>query len=161
MSENLGVTLSSEDLAPINFDTTKPVEVPVTIEGKRYVLREASGDAGCRYRNYLLDNTEFEEGKPKRTRGMANLEPLLVSLCLFELVIGPDGDVKGEKPVNIATVRSWPSHIQKTLYTRAKAISGLNETEETVEDLEKKLAKLKAQQEAAKNEQSGTMDGCD
>jgi hypothetical protein len=135
-------------MSEMKFDSLTPIEVAVEIEGKAYTLREASGDAACKYRNAQLERVEMgPEGKPSRFHGLADLEPLLVSLCLFN-------DENG-KQVNINTIRSWPSRILKPLFDKAKEISELGEEEETIEDLQKKLAEaMEVQQkgEAVKNE---------
>jgi hypothetical protein len=69
------------------FETLAPVEVPVKIGSGRYVLREASGDAACRYQNAVLKTTKLgPDGRPTDINGLADCEPLLVSLCLFEIV---------------------------------------------------------------------------
>ena len=100
-------------------------EVPVTItlggEVKKYVLREASADAGTQWRNALMACSEIgedEQGKPraKKMVGLANIEPLLVSLCLF--------DSEG-KQVTETLVRSWPARIVAALYKKAAEISEL------------------------------------
>lgn len=110
-------------------------EVPVMISGKSYTLKEASGEAACIYRNTMLKCTRLGvDGKPSSVDGLADIEPLLVSLCLF--------DSSGNQ-VPVKTVRSWPSKVVNRLYTKAKEISELDE-----EDNSK-----------AKNEQSGIVDG--
>jgi hypothetical protein len=50
--------------------------------------------------------------------GLANVEPLLVSLCLFR---------ENGAPVLLATVRSWPARVVKSLFEKAKEISDLGE----------------------------------
>lgn len=107
-----------------------PIEVPVLLGGKRFVLREASGEAGCKYRNAMLNCTQLgPDGRPASIRGLADVEPLLVSLCLF--------DEQG-KAVLLGTIRGWPARIQKALFEQAKFISGLQEGDVT-EDQAKKV----------------------
>ena len=123
----------------LDFSDLTRVEVSVTVGDKQYTLREATGDAACRYRNALLKCTELgPEGKPVRVIGMADVEPLLVSLCLFN---------EQNKPVHVNTVRSWPARIQKALFEKTKEISNLDDEEED--------------EEAVKNEQSEMTDGSD
>lgn len=99
------------------------VEIPVRIEGQDYTLREASGDAACKYRNALIHGTVLgPNGKPQKLRNVADTEPLLVSLCLF--------DANG-KNVPPERVRIWPSRIQAKLFNKAKEISDLDQQEET------------------------------
>lgn len=119
----------------LNFDDLALIEVPVSIGDKRYLLREASGNVACKYRNALLNCTVLgPEGKPQTVRNMADVEPLLVSLCLFQLLEQPDGTVK-ERPAQLADVRGWPNRIVKALFERAKEISELDEEEEEQESV--------------------------
>lgn len=134
--------------ADLVFDNILPVEVPVSVAGKKYVLREASGDAACRYRNALLKSTRLgPEGKPSVIDGLADVEPLLVSLCLFEVL--SDGTLaKGPVPAHV--IRSWPARIQKALFERAKQISDLEERE-TAASLEAKITDAQTQLAAIRN----------
>ena len=109
-------------MEPIRFDSFALHEEPVFLGDKKFVLREASSGAATRYRNALLDcATMGPEGKPSKLSGMASVEPLLVSLCLFE----EDG-----KPVPLAEIERWPSKIVKRLFNRVKDVSDLDEAED-------------------------------
>lgn len=122
-----------------DFGDLAPIEVPCTIGGKKYTLREASGDAACKYRNALLKATKLgTDGKPTSIDGMADAEPLLVSLCLF---------TAENTAVPVQVVRSWPQRIQKRLFDEAKRISQLDERD-TPASIEEKILKL--QEERAK-----------
>jgi hypothetical protein len=116
-----------------NFDDLTPFEVPVTYKGKKYVLREASEDARCKYRNSLMGSAKLgPDGKPVSISGMADCEPLLVSLCLCQ--VNGDGSIRLDTSGNpsllpLLTIRSWPSRIVKRLYEKAKDISDLKEEE--------------------------------
>ena len=115
----------------LDFGDITPIIVPVTISGEQYELREANGNVACQYRNALLKCTQLgPEGKPHKIDGMADVEPLLVSLCMYD---------SGNHPVPITKVRSWPSRIVKELFNTAKKISQIDE-EETVASLEKEKA---------------------
>ena len=124
----------------LNLDDVLPVEVPVQYGGKAYLLKEATGDASCRWRNAALKTAKLgPDGKPVSLEGVADLDPLLVSLCLFE----PDG-----KPVPLPVIRSWPARVQKRLYEKAKSISQLGDAgdgdgADTAEGLETKIAELR------------------
>ena len=101
----------------LNFDDIAPIEIPVVIKGKRYTLKEASGDAACRYRNAVLSALQVSKtGEVTGARNLADTEPLLVSLCLFD---------EQDKPVPIKTVRSWPARVVRTLFEKAADISDL------------------------------------
>ena len=119
---------------PMVFEDLARIEVPVTVGSQQYVLREANGDTACKFQNARVARYEYnDEGKLVRLRDTADLEPFLVSLCLFMQ--------DGVTPVSEVTIRSWPGKIQGKLYDRAKEISGLDETEDLA-TLEKQLANL-------------------
>lgn len=149
------------DQEPIVFDDITPVEVPVKIGGQDYVLREASGDAATRYRNARANCTKFSGGEFAGVDGpIADAQPKLVSDCLFKIVVMPDGKTVFSK-VEEKTVRAWPDRIQKALIERVLKISpSLEGTgDETIENLEAKLAKLKETRDSSKNSPSSTTDG--
>ncbi len=130
----------------LNYDLTL-VEIDVTIGSVKYILREASGKAACIYRNAMFGHTTLgPEGNPVSFRGIADIEPLLVSLCLFK--------AEGNTPVTIEVVREWPSRILTSLYDKAKEISNLAEDEDTEESLVKEQKSLEKRQKALKESQS-------
>lgn len=134
------------------FDDITPVSVPVRIAGKDYVLRETTGDASCKWRNALLAATKLgSDGKPTSLSGMADSEPLLVSLCLFEVY--DQGGERKERSVPLGVVRAWPYRLVKALFNRAKQISHLDEEQESEEALLSRMeadrGKLRALQQAA------------
>jgi len=130
----------------IRFDDITPIEERVHVGGQEYVLRETSGDAAVRYDNARLGCYEYQDGKLVRVHGLANLEPLLVSLCLFM------GD--GTTPVPEATVKAWPARVQRTLYARAREVSGMNEPpqalEKQIELLQRQLAEARSREDLPK-----------
>jgi hypothetical protein len=136
------------------FDDITPIEEPWSIGGEEYILRETSGDAAVKYDNARLSRHEYQDGKLVRLRDYADLEPLLVSLCLF---------TKDDKPVPESTIRSWPARLQKKLHERARFISRMNRTPEVIrgeiETLQKELVEVEAAEQAAKNLPSGTTAG--
>lgn len=152
--------MTTKDTTPMNFDDLTPIEIPVSIGVKQYVLCEATGTAGVAFNNARTKGIKFSnEGKPNSISGVADVEPLLVSLCLFETVEG------GRKPVPITTVQSWPYRVMKDLFDRAKEISNLDESE-TLEDLQKQKTEIDKkiadfEKDAVKNLPSDTTDGSD
>lgn len=151
----------------LNFDDISLKEIPVSIERKKYVLREATGDTACRYRNAVLHCTELgPEGSPATIKGLADVEPFLVSLCLFETCLDERGNPTSERSVPVSVIRKWPSRVQKALFERAKEISELSEEEEDLESLTKKRKEVnekivKLQEDSAKKEPSNTAVGFD
>lgn len=123
-----------------------PVELPVTVGDSEYILREASEEVAVNYRNKSMDCTMFnEEGKPIGVKGLADVEVLLVSKCLF---------TKGNTSVPASTILSWPARTVKALFVKVREISGFDDEEETEESLhkqqeeiEKKLKKLRGKSE--------------
>lgn len=145
----------SHVIEPIVFESLEPIEVPVKIEGKDYILLEASSTVGILYKDRQMQCTQLsDEGNVVKIQGLGALEPYLVSLCLFR--IDPE---KGRVPVSMETIKSWPNKVQKKLYKVAREIGELVEADDDIAELEKKLAKLRLKVKAAKNEPSGTTDG--
>ena len=162
------------NLSLLNFDTDDltPRELPVKFRGLSYVLREASEDAVCRYRNKIMECTVMQDGKAQRVQGMADVEPLLVSLCLFEEApldtMGafhppPHRDGRlyppGLLPVPLEVVLSWPNRVVKKLFETAKRISDLEHEEPATEEglresIQQAQAKLD-QHLASRNGQTG------
>lgn len=149
----------------MKFDLEPHVE-PVTIGGVDYFLKEASGDAACKWKNTIMKSTKIgPDGKPVGIDGLADSEPILVSLCLVEA--DKDGS-PSKRHVSVSTIRSWPARIQTALFEKAKEISGLND-EETEEVLEKRLQETEAKllklkdgvsiEDTAKNTRSATTAG--
>lgn len=149
---------TSKSLDDLDFSDITPIELPVRINGKSYTLREATGDAACKYRNEMLKCTTLgPDGKPSTIRNMADVEPLLISLCLFD---------DKNRMVHHSIIRSWPNRVQNKLYETAKRISELDEsTEEDLlkqrDEIDKQLAKLRGEEESPKNELDDTEDGSD
>ena len=128
-------------MGEIRFDDITPIEEVVHIGGADYVLRETSGDAAVKYDNARIEGYEYKDGRLIRVHNLANLDPLLVSLCLFE------GD--GKTPVPELTIRSWPARVQRALCERAREISRMNEPpqelEKQIEEAENNLVLLRQQ----------------
>jgi hypothetical protein len=136
----------------LNFDDLAPVEVEVKVKGKKYILREATGHAAAQYRNAALKAAKMVDGKVVGMDGLADAEPLLVSLCLYELEDLGNGKPPRERPVPVQVVRGWPARLVTALFTKVRDISDLGEGE-TAEVLERriqadqaKLQQLRAQQ---------------
>ncbi len=141
----------------LNYDLAL-IEIPVTIGDKKFILREAMEDAACQYQNALFHGMILgESGKPVKIRNMADTEPLLVSLCLFDAELNTN--------VSLETVKALPSRIVKDLFNKAKEISGIDEadTRESLRDEQEALNKrIKALDDAAaKKVPSITTDGSD
>jgi len=113
------------DKNELDFGDLTLIEKPVVVAGKAYTLREATGDASCKYRNAVLKCTRIgPDGTATALDNLADVEPLLVSLCLV--------DDQGHH-VHQSIIRSWPSRVVKKLFEVAKNISELGETDEDEE----------------------------
>jgi hypothetical protein len=129
MSEIENAELTEE----FTFDLT-PIEIKVKVGERHYILREATGEAARTYRNQMTDClTLGDSGKPRKVSGIASLEPLLVSLCLFDQA----GNLVPE-----SILIKWPARILRKLYDKAKLISLIDDEDETVESLTKERDKL-------------------
>lgn len=146
------VILSQE----MNFDDLQPIEVPIKFRNRSFGLREASGDTAVKYRNAMLESTKLgPDGKPTSVKGMANIEPLLVSMCLIEYIADKEGKVR-ERPVNEATIRAWPNRILKPLYDKAREISALKEDDETEDALIKQISELQKKLDIVRKANGGS-----
>jgi hypothetical protein len=134
-----------------DFEDLTPAAVPVKYRGKRYLLREADESACCQYRNAVIRSRKLDaDGRLTHLDGLADAEPLLVSLCLFELAEGP-GQPSAERPVPLAVVRSWPGRVVKPLFAWLHRASGLREEEETEEVLADRLRETEGKLAALRN----------
>lgn len=121
-------------LANLVFDDITPIEIPVEISGKHYILREATGEAAAKWRSAMLRCTKLGPGGvPESVTGLAETELLLVALCLFEVVEGA-----ANKPVTMTFVANLPYRVTGKLFETAKRISGLD-ADEKAEDLRKRI----------------------
>ena len=140
-------------------DTTL-IELPVQIDKRHFLLREANGDIACKYRNALIKRVTFgPQGNAQSIDGLADIEPLLISWCLIEVAVDEVGQPTAERigPPSLSDIRSWKPRILKHLYEEAKRISELDEDERTLpqllkekEAIEEKIAEL--EKNLAKND---------
>lgn len=98
----------------------------INIAGQRYVIVEASEESAKRYKNTAMRATKFsDKGKPSGVDGLADVEPLLVSMCLFKV------DEAGMRtPVQLSTILRWPHRVVAPIYQKARELSGLKDDEE-------------------------------
>lgn len=111
----------------LSFVTT-PAEEEVEIDGKIYLIREASAEAGKKWRNAQTSAARMADGKVVGLSGIADADPLLVSHCLYEVYDAGGGKTK-ERLVLLSKILSWPDRIQKTLAEWVKDHSNLRELE--------------------------------
>ena len=109
-----------------NADTTdlgdlEPRVFNYTVGGAPYQLREATADTAAKYRNAAAKTAKMVDGKFSGVGNVGDLEPYLVSLCLFD---------SGGKAVPLDLIKTWPARVVKALYTKAKTASGLDEADD-------------------------------
>jgi hypothetical protein len=105
-------------LGEMAFESLSLIEVPVTLAGKKYVLREMSGDAGAKFRSAAVEAAKKDGDKITVSGKVGELNLLLVSLCLFSKDEG--GFLHA---VDRDTIGGWPDHVINTLAKRAQALS--------------------------------------
>lgn len=178
MSDEIGGLLTAtspikgiieEDIpTSIDFDDLKWIEIPVKYKGKKYLLIEANTEAARQFRNASSRGLKMQDGKVVGVEGAGDVEPLMISLCLFELYdVNENGQIVTKRRKLIREqINELPSRVAKRCFDTIMKISELNETE-TLDDKIKKRDKLDAEikalqanevQESAKNGQSGTME---
>jgi hypothetical protein len=119
------------------FDDLQPIQKTVKVGETNYILKEASAATAAQYRSACVRAARMQDGKVVGMEGIGEVEPLLVSLCLFET--NKEGQIFRSVP--ITTVKSWRARIVKILFEKAKEISELDE-KETEEILTKRLTEI-------------------
>lgn len=116
-----------------DFDSLETIEIPVKFKGNEYVLREATSGAAKEFSNARISRVKMSgTGEATSYGSLGDLEPLLVSLCLFEA---------SGKPVTIKFVELMPYKVQKALYNKAKEISGMDDDDPFVDSLDLALTR--------------------
>lgn len=127
----------TEDLqvSEMNFDEDKLIEIPVSINHKKFILREANGEVAGKWRGSIVKHAIFDKGKAKQVgAGVAESDCFLVSLCLFEVIAGEKET--SYIPAKLDFVKRLRARTIKALFEKAKEIAELNEEEEEEETLE-------------------------
>lgn len=130
-------------MTELSYDL-EPKEIPVTLSSKRgkksYVLREPSTHAATRYRNATLSAAKMEDGKINGMDGLADAEPLLVSLCLFVPMENRPPEQWATVPIQ--EVMAFPNRVQADLFAKIKELDPSITGDETVESMEKQVEDL-------------------
>lgn len=134
-----------DDLTPYTRDFTGP-------DGKRYRMRELTEAGHLKHQAVLIRAAQDRaDGKftsdPTAVDRALDREPLLTSLCLFELT--NDGVEWVEKAVSIDLVKGWPRKLTKRLHAEARQISGEDDGDPIRQALLKALARQDAPVELA------------
>lgn len=96
-----------------------PVEEPISIDDRRYVLKELDGEGSiiwrtARHSKYVRDSVN---GEIIDIKSEADLDSLLISLCLY--------DTSGHR-VSLETIKTWPQRVINVLAEKSVKISQLN-----------------------------------
>lgn len=124
-------------VSPLVFESIEPVEVPVTLGGKRYVLREAPGSVAADWRNAQYRAAQAVRGPDGEYRGPGEIggtDAILVGGCLF-----PESTPQA---VGTQFALALPARILRPLFETAKEISHLGERVWTVEELRREISFL-------------------
>lgn len=93
-----------------------PREEPVTIDGKKYTLREISeGDSIAERREMAKGVTFTDDGKPTTIpEGLPENEVFVVSRCLFD---------ENKAPVGMDTLKTWPRRVVRALFDKCQELN--------------------------------------
>lgn len=159
-SDPLGLEEGDFDSEEFSYDSIEPRKKRVRIGNKKYILMEASAEAGAKYKSMAARSARMEDGKVVGVDNIGEIEPHLVSMCLAETT--EDGKIKmrtigsEQKPVTVllARVNRIPNNIVTEMFEWIKTVSKLgdDDTEESIEKRIKsdteKLAKLRETRKA-------------
>jgi len=125
-------TVSNE----LNFDTLPEYQIPpmkIVIQGKDYELRAATGGQMKKFHNLRLSKISFTNGgKINRIGDAGDMEPFLISLCLFLM---PDNVA-----VPVAHIEKFDCKIQNRLFQEARRICRIDKT--SIDPMASLLVKL-------------------
>lgn len=160
----------------LSFDSLEPIQVPRRLGNKAYIILEASESARVAYQNAGARAARFNsEGNLSGVEGVANIEPLLVSLCLYEadftdiedkstykLRLNQNGDPDSKYLVPVQVINKWPGRIVGAIFDTIKDISEMEKEDEQslekqVAKLQKRLDKLRSNKGIEKKELEDTM----
>lgn len=139
-------------LVDLVFPDAKPREVPVSIEGRSYVLVEATEEDVTLYENTGARGLKFSNrGKLSGVDRASDARAVLLAACLKE--VRSDGT---HGAVAEAFIRGLPSRITKPIFTVLKEMSGIDDNREEedpesergliekIDDLQAQLDKLQS-----------------
>jgi hypothetical protein len=115
------------DNGELIFGSPTPKIIPITIDGKRYELRELDADGWSEWQTRQFSYLESQgailpDGKVKPT-SITPLQPVLVSLCLY---FSQENGGRVEE----AVLRKWSYQITEPLYKECRKINGMDKEDE-------------------------------
>lgn len=137
----------------MSFESLDRIIVPITIGSRKFKLYDASEDAAVKFQNIASRAAKFTGGELSGIEGAANVEPLLVSMCLWEV---KDGQ---EISISEGEIRKWPSRVVKPIFDKARKISGMDDDRfKTVQDVDKEIGRLQKRRAELVSDQTAPKD---
>ena len=140
-------------------------EVPATIGGKEYIIREASGEAVAKWQTAQTKGMKLDKtGRPiELGDGAARAELELVAQCLWEKYEDSKG-TQQERLVPMVVLKDWGNRHIRKIFKIAQEISELEidtleRLEEQIKELQERRDRVLAQQDVLKNGRNGTTVG--
>lgn len=101
----------------MDFGSLKLIQLTVTVDAKKYILREADGDAACNFKNSMASGTKFANGKLSGIGKVADAEYVLLDTCLQTL---------NGQHLGVVQLRKWPERVLKKMIDWVRKTSELN-----------------------------------
>jgi hypothetical protein len=136
MSEPMSVYDRLMATDEIDLTSLCPIRKIVTIKGQKLLLCEADGEAVRMYKNLSMRAAKYgADGKVESIEGLADVETQLVGDCLFTMTTQGEPD----KKVGLVFAKKLNNRILKPLFEFVKKVSEIEDDQETVEFLEKRI----------------------
>lgn len=130
-----------------DYDNIEVQVRTVKFKGERFLLTEASENAGRVYRALATRALRMNDGKVSGVGGeIADIQSVVVGECLFQTV-GNDGTnvlMSGNTPMKVPLerVQRMPTRVVKEMFDWIKKVSDLDEKEKSPEEIRKQIVEL-------------------
>jgi hypothetical protein len=148
---------TTQQRAPLIFTTADRPSLPVTIDGKEYILCEATADIAAEYRSVTMRGAKFD-ADGKAYSAPENIgESLLVLLagCLYRMTKG------GKQCVTQRFIKELPSPVSEALHEACLDLNPLLRNQLTRKQVVKQIERMQEQlarmDEAAANSTEGNL----
>jgi hypothetical protein len=133
----------------IDLGSLQPLYKEVLLDGKSYMITEASEDSVVKHSNIKSTAAKYDNGRlVKFEGGIHDVEPLLVGLNIYTK---EDWDKPGvpAQPLGVEVVSTWVHRIVSKLYEMIRDLTpAMDPLPDTVEELDDRIGKLvKAREE--------------
>jgi hypothetical protein len=109
-------------MSELVFSTTERQEIPITIDGKKYVLKEFLGKDRDAFLTSLNKRMNYTSGQFSGVRDYNGLQASLISRCLFD---------ENDALVDTNVIQLWPAKMLSAIYVEAQKINLLESNAET------------------------------